>query len=43
MKIQAAGSKASHAFGTLLYEVENDPSQTTPLRDVVVSKRGGIE
>jgi hypothetical protein len=39
MKIQAAGSNASHDFGTLLYDVENDPSQTTPLRDAVVERR----
>jgi arylsulfatase A-like enzyme len=39
MKIKAAGNGLSHSFGTLLFDIEEDPLQNHPLQDEQVEQR----
>ncbi|MBN1373284.1 MAG: sulfatase [Anaerolineaceae bacterium] len=39
MRIPARGSSGPHSFGTLLFDLENDPKQKLPLNDPALEKR----
>lgn len=38
MKVQARGQSRAHNFGTLLYDLQKDPKQETPIQDETVEK-----